>query len=205
LDAVECTGISDNTLIIATSDNGALPGCLGKTFGHKSNGDWRGYKGYIWEGGHREPFIARWPNQIGAGLATDQLAGLQDFMATTAALVGKSLPENAGEDSMNMLPALLGENSDGSIRDDLIHHSCLGVFSIRKDDWKLIIDCENSGDSGRGVDGAKGSGPVPGSRGQLYNMKDDPFEVYNQFDKRPDIVDELRDTAERYKAEGRST
>ena len=204
MDAVERAGLAENTLIIATSDNGALPGCQGKTYGHKSNGDWRGYKGFIWEGGHREPFIARWPNHIQAGSTTAQLAGLQDFMATAAAIVDEPLPADSAEDSMDILPALLGDTSGGSIRTDLIHHSCLGVFSIRKGDWKLIIDCDNSGDGGRGVDGAQGTESVPGARGQLYNMKDDPFENYNLFDKRKDIVHELRDMAERYKDDGRS-
>ena len=204
MDALDRTGISENTLIVATSDNGALPGCLGQTYGHKSNGDWRGYKGYIWEGGHREPFIARWPGYIEAGSETDQLAGLQDLMATAAAITDVPLPEEAAEDSMNILPALLGDTIDGSLREDLIHHSCLGVFSIRKGEWKLIIDCDNSGDRGRGVDGQLGTGPREGSPGQLYNMSDDPFEIYNQFNKHPDIVGELQGALERYRSSGRS-
>jgi arylsulfatase A len=202
--AVERSGISDNTLIIVTSDNGAVPGCGGRTYGHKSNGDWRGYKGATWEGGHREPFIARWPGHVAEGSQTDQLSGLQDFFATAASIVGESLPPDAGEDSMNILPALLGETINGSLRNDLIHHSCLGVFSIRKGDWKLIIDCDNSGDMGRGSHMGHGTGPVPGSPGQLYNMKDDPWEVYNHFAKRSDVVKELTEIVQRYRASGRS-
>ena len=204
MDTLDRCGLADNTLIMVTSDNGALPGCNGRTYGHKSCGDWRGFKGYIWEGGHREPFIARWPGKIKAGTTCDELAGLQDSMATIADVVGEKLPENAGEDSVSLLPALLGEEFGKPIRDDLIHHSCLGVFSIRKGEWKLIIDCDNSGDMGRGVDGSIGTGPIPGSRGQLYDTVYDPYEVYNLFDRRPDIVKELTATVEKYKRQGRS-
>ena len=84
-------------------------------------------------------------------------------MATVADIVGETLPEDAGEDSASFLPALMGEAEP--VRDDLIHHSCMGVFSIRRGDWKLIVDCDNSGDMGRGIDGCAGTGPVPGLQG----------------------------------------
>ena len=116
--------------------------------------------------------------------------------------MGETLPEDAGEDSASFLPALMGEAEP--VRGDLIHHSCMGVFSIRRGDWKLIVDCDNSGDMGRGVDGCAGTGPVPGSRGQLYHMGDDPFESYNQFGREPGIVREFREMVERYIADGRS-
>ena len=199
MDALDRCGLADDTLVIVTSDNGALPGCNGRTYGHKSCGDWRGFKGFIWEGGHREPFIARWPGVVAPNSVCDALVGLQDFMATVADIVGE---ENAGEDSASFLPALKDENE--LVRNDLIHHSCMGVFSIRRGDWKLIVDCDNSGDSGRGVDGCAGTGPVPGSRGQLYHMRDDPFESYNLFNREPGVVREFREMVERYIADGRS-
>ena len=202
MDALDRCGLADDTLVLVTSDNGALPGCNGRTYGHKSCGDWRGFKGFIWEGGHREPFIARWPGVVAPNSVCDALVGLQDFMATVADIVGESLPEDAGEDSASFLPALMGENE--LVRNDLIHHSCMGVFSIRRGDWKLIVDCDNSGDMGRGVDGCAGTGPVPGARGQLYHMGDDPFESYNQFGREPGIVREFREMVERYIADGRS-
>ena len=202
MDALDRCGLADDTLVIVTSDNGALPGCNGRTYGHKSCGDWRGFKGFIWEGGHREPFIARWPGVVAPNSVCDALVGLQDFMATVADIVGETLPEDAGEDSASFLPALMGETEP--VRDDLIHHSCMGVFSIRRGDWKLIVDCDNSGDMGRGIDGCAGTGPVPGSRGQLYHMGDDPFESYNKFNQEPGIVREFREMVERYIADGRS-
>jgi arylsulfatase A-like enzyme len=196
LDALDRNNLAANTLVMASSDNGALPGCLGRTYGHRSNGDLRGYKGYIWDGGHREPFIARWPGRIAPDSKSGQLSGLQDLMATVAAIVGEDLPYGAAEDSVSFLPALLGDAPDRNMRKELIHHSCLGVFSIRRGDWKLIAECDNSGDMGRGVHGGTGSGPIAGSKGQLYNLEDDPLEVYNLFDGKPDIVRELIDLLE---------
>lgn len=204
VDAVDRAGIGDNTLIMVTSDNGAKPGCLNKTYGHKSCGDWRGYKGYIWEGGHREPCVARWPGRISPGSVCDHLIGLQDLMATAADVVGYTLPVDAAEDSISFLPSLLDPSGKKSARKDLIHHSCEGVFSIRKEWWKLVIDCDNSGDSGRGFQGGAGTGPDPDMKGQLYNLEDDPQEVFNLIDRVPEKAEELRTLAGDYQAMGRS-
>ena len=178
LAALERLGLAEDTLLMVTSDNGAMPGCLGRTYGHRSCGDWRGYKGYIWDGGHREPFLARWPGRIEPGSVCHQLAGLQDLMATAAALVGTELPPGTAPDSVNLLPALLGEDGGEPVRDHLVHHSSLGVFSLRTSgragNWKLIVECDNSGDGGRGVHRGMGTGPVPGAPGQLYRMGGDP-------------------------------
>jgi len=204
LDALDRTGVADDTLVIVTSDNGAKPGCGGKTWGHKSCGDWRGYKGYIWEGGHREPMLARWPGTIPPGSTCDHLVGLQDLLATAADIVGRDLGDDAAEDSVSFLPALLDPEGSASARDDLIHHSCLGVFSIRKGQWKLIIDCDNSGDGGRGYHGGRGTGPSSDMKGQLYNLADDPFEAINLIDRRGDKVAELRALFDGFHASGRS-
>ena len=214
MDALDRTGQADNTLIMVTSDNGAVPGDVkpnltfdwstmrfagltGSTqdsiyniFDHKSCGDWRGYKGYIWEGGHREPLIARWPGEIKPDTVSDQLVGLTDFLATCAAINDIALPEGTPEDSVNILPALLGENINESLRSDLIHHSATGVFSIRRGPWKCIFDTEGNGRQN----------PVPGSPGQLYNMIDDPFEQLNLWNSRQDIVTELRELLEHHRS-----
>ena len=201
---LERLGLADDTLLMVTSDNGAMPGCLGRTYGHRSCGDWRGYKGYIWDGGHREPFLARWPRHIEPGSVCHQLGGLQDLMATAAAIVGAELPAGAAPDSANLLPALLGEAGGEPVRDQLIHHSSLGVFSMRTSsragNWKLIVECDNSGDLGRGVHGGRGTGPMPGSPGQLYQMGDDPGEVINLFRSHPQVVRELHEELERVRA-----
>lgn len=199
-EAIDRTGIADNTLFIVTSDNGALPGCFGRTYGHKSCGDWRGYKGHIWEGGHREPFMARWPGTIVPGSECDHLVGLQDLIATAADIVGYELPDNAAEDSVSFLPSLLDPTANNGGRGDLIHHSLLGVFSIRQGKWKLIVDCDNSGDVGRGNHGGRGTGPRKDMKGQLYDLENDPHEVYNLIDYRSDKAGELRNLYETYRS-----
>ena len=130
-----------------------------------------------------------------SGTTTDALTCLTDFMATFAAIVGKSLPDNAAEDSHNILPVLLGEESKRPVREDVIHHSSTGVFSIRRGDWKLILETQGSG----GWPPPRDDGPKPGSPGQLYNIAEDPKEENNLWDDHPEIVERLTTLLERYK------
>ncbi len=217
---LERTGQIENTLVIVTSDNGALPGdfvldengqrvdsgtgrneFLYHAYGHKSNADWRGHKAHIWEGGHRVPFIARWPAAIAAGTASDELICLTDFMATCASLVERDLPSDAAEDSCDILPALLGEEiADQPIREAVVHHSGYGVFSIRQGRWKMVLDCRDSG----GWPTPRGSHPKPGIPGQLYDVVDDPFEQNDLWDEHADIVKQLRSLLEHHQENGRS-
>ncbi len=213
LDALDRHKLADHTLVIVTSDNGALPGHSARvdgrkpwdTYGHKSCGDWRGYKSHIWEGGHREPFIARWPGRIEPRTVCDEPIELTDLLATVAAILGAELPDDAGEDSYNILPALLGDPSAGlragkPIRKALIHHSVFGVFSIRQGRWKLIVGTESSG----GWPPPRGTGPKPGAPGQLYDIAADPGETRNLWRERQDIVKRLAALLAKYKRGGRS-
>lgn len=204
MDAVDKIGQTENTLFIVTSDNGALPGdrirgdkseMPYRLYDHKSCGDWRGYKAHIWEGGHREPLIARWPGKIQPDTETDELTCLTDLMATYAAIVDEELPDNAAEDSYNILSVLLGEKSEKPIRESIIHHSSTGVFSIRRRDWKLILETQGSG----GWPPPYDKGPKPGSPGQLYNIVEDAQEQNNLWDEHPEIVERLTALLERYK------
>ena len=202
VEALEEAGVADNTLLIVTSDNGPKPGSYNRyTYGHKAAGEWRGFKGGIWEGGHRVPLIVRWPGKVAENSVSDQLVGLQDFMATAADALDVELPDDA-EDSISFLPALTQSGEDAEVREDLIHHSTNGVFSMRRGDWKLIIDCDNSGDGGRGVHGNRGTRPDPELKSQLYNLADDPFELYNLIDDEPEVAGELRRLAETYQKSG---
>ncbi len=196
LDALEQLGFSNNTLVIVTSDNGPR---IGKN-GHKSAGDFRGYKSHVWEGGHRIPFIVRWPGKTKPATQTSRLICLSDLMATCAAIVGAPLPNNAGQDSFNILPALLDEKPDKPVRNHIISHSSKGVFAIRQDNWKLILDTKASG----GWVGPWDSSPKPGSPGQLYNLADDPYEKNDLWDKHPQIVKRLTGLLEKIKAQGYS-
>jgi len=126
-------------------------------------------------------------------------------MATVADITRAKLPGDAAEDSISFLPAWKQSNNDSPMRQDLIHHSGDGVFAMRKGDWKLIVDCDNSGDDGgRGVHGNEGAPPDPSMQSQLYNLKDDPFELYNRIDEDQKVAKELREPLEAYQQTGYS-
>jgi len=196
LNTLDRYGLTENTLLIVTSDNGPRIG----EKGHKSAGDWRGYKSHIWEGGHRIPFIARWPGRIKPDSTCDELICLTDLMGMCAGIVGARLSDDSGQDSYNILPALLGEKYNTLIREAIVHHSCFGVFSIRQGPWKLILETKSSG----GWVEPRGSGPEPGSPGQLYNLADDIQEENDLWDKHPKIVQDLTKLLEKYKEKGHS-
>jgi arylsulfatase A-like enzyme len=194
--ALERLGLADDTLILVTSDNGPHEGANG----HKSAGDWRGFKSHAWEGGHRVPYIARWPGRIEPGGTCDEPICLADLMATCAGVLDAKLPAEAGPDSHNVLPALLGGPRDRPIREAVVSHSVYGVFTIQQGSWKLIHECEDSG----GWVPPSGSPPTPGGPGQLYDLAADPAEQDNLFVRCPDVVRRLTELLARYREEGRS-
>ena len=135
-----------------------------------------------------------------SGTVSDEPICLVDLLATCAAVLGRPLPEDAGPDSYNILPALLGEPRPGPIREAIVHHSVFGVFGIRQGPWKLILDNQDSG----GWVPPRGSGPKPGTPGQLYHLEEDPGERNNLFDERPEVVRRLTALLDRYRHDGRS-
>ena len=114
-----------------------------KAHGHDPSAGFRGHKADIYEGGHRVPFLVRWPGHVRSGSSSGQLIGLMDVMATCAEVVGTSLPDEAAEDSVSFLSVLLGL-AGGTTRKALVHHSVDGSFAIREGRWKLIL-CPGSG------------------------------------------------------------
>jgi arylsulfatase A len=201
LQALDEGGFNRDTMVIFTSDNGAhwLPEDI-KGYGHTANGPWRGQKADIWEGGHRTPFIARWPGKIKAGSVNDELIGLVDVAATAAAITGVRPPQDAAEDSYNLLPTLLHGKQKRPIREAIVHHSSDGAFAIRQGDWKLAL-CLGS----RGFSEPRDVQPQAGeAQGQLYNLRDDPAEQNNLWLKRPDVVTRLTTLLGKYQREGRS-
>ncbi|MCI0701601.1 MAG: arylsulfatase, partial [Planctomycetia bacterium] len=136
--------LTSNTLVIFTSDNGGvmddgyIDGTADDKSGHKCNGALRGFKGGLYEGGHRIPFIARWPGHIPVGKVSNELICSVDLLHTFAAVVDKPLPKDAGPDSFNVLPALLDPKPEKPCRESLIHQAGGGALAIRKGDWKLI-------------------------------------------------------------------
>jgi len=204
LAALDKSGLADNTLVVFTSDNGFSPyadlkGLLDK--GHNPSYHFRGTKADIFDGGHRIPFIARWTGKIKAGSTSDQLICLSDLMATCAEILGAKLPENAGEDSVSILPALLGI-SDKPLREAVVHHSVNGSFSIRQGNWKFEL-CAGSGGWSDPKPGKKAERDLPPV--QLYDLASDIGEKINVQDRHPEIVASLTKLLEKYAADGRST
>ena len=200
LQALRDLRLADSTLVIFTSDNGAFwVEEEIERYKHRANGQLRGQKGDIWEGGHRMPFIARWPGKIKPGTTNDQLLCLTDMLATFAAIVGvTNLPRGAGEDSFNMLPAFLGQSqAQGAIRSGMIHH-CGGGFAIREGEWKLITFLGSGG-----FTKPKRVRPAAGDpRGQLYRMTGIPGETKNLYAGHPEIVDRLTRRLAEYRRRG---
>jgi arylsulfatase A len=199
--ALKRHGWVENTLIIVTSDNGArATDFYGDDYGHQSCGDLRGQKADIWDGGHREPFIARWPGVIKPDSTSHQLICLGDLIATCAEIVGAQPQENAAEDSLSFLPALAGDASSSTSRKTIVHHSGDGMFSIRDGKWKLILGCGSGGfTEPQRVD------PTPGElQGQLYDMQDDFQETCNLWDEEPQIVERLTSILDETINQGRS-
>ncbi|HEY2016806.1 MAG TPA: sulfatase-like hydrolase/transferase [Bryobacteraceae bacterium] len=200
LRALDEAKLSENTLVIFTSDNGAHWTPADKAaWPHRANADWRGMKADIWDAGHRIPFLARWPGKIRPGTVSNQLGCLTDLMGTLAGVVNFKLPDNAGEDSYNLLPALQGKSAK-PIREAVVHHSNLGMFSIRAANWKLELGLGSGGFSTPAH-----TDPVPGGPpGQLYDLSKDPAEADNVYLQHPDVVARLSALLDRYRQQGHS-
>ncbi|MGQ9574793.1 MAG: sulfatase family protein [Thermoguttaceae bacterium] len=202
--ALDEHGLAANTLVIVTSDNGCSPEAdfpALQAKGHNPSYVLRGHKADIWEGGHRVPLVVRWPGKVQPGSTSDQLVSLIDFMATFAEILGEKLPDNAGEDSVSLLPALLG-CADRPLREALVHQSAPGKFAIRQGPWKLIL-CPGSGgwSSPRDAEATKLGLP----KVQLYDLSADIGEKRNLQAEHPEIVRRLTALLEKYVAQGRST
>jgi arylsulfatase A len=200
LRALDEARLADRTLVIFTSDNGAHWTPEDKArWPHLANANWRGMKADIWDAGHRIPFLARWPGKIKPNTVSDQLGCLTDLMATVAEVTGFNLPDDAGEDSYNLLPALLGA-ARSTIREAVVHHSNQGMFSIRAQNWKLELGLGSGGFSSPArVDPAPG-----GPQGQLYDLAKDPTESENLYLDHPDVVARLTALLDRYRQQGHS-
>lgn len=200
--ALDKKGFTKNTIVIYASDNGCAPYIGVKELeqkGHYPSYIYRGYKADIFEGGHRIPFIARWPKKIKASSKSKEIICLTDLMATCAEIVGQKLPSNAAEDSYSILPAMLGQKLEKPIREATIHHSINGSFSIRQGKWKLELCPGSGGWSDPKPGDTKGLPPV-----QLYDMGNDISEKINVYDKNPEVVEQLKILLQKYKQEGRS-
>jgi arylsulfatase A-like enzyme len=174
MEALKRNGQDKNTLLIVTGDNGAAG---------RSYAPLRDNKSSIYEGGHREPFIARWPGKIMPGSLSSHLICLNDLFATCADLLGKDLPPDVAEDSVSILPVLLGK-AKAPVREATIHQAPAGL-AIRQGDWKLIA--------------------LRNGTKELYNLKDDLGEKHNRINSRKVEAKQLEALLRKYITEGRST
>jgi arylsulfatase A-like enzyme len=204
LNAIDAAGLADDTLVAFASDNGCSPMAnttLLESEGHFPSAGFRGYKADIWDGGHRIPFIVRWPGKVKAGSQSAELTCLTDLMATVAQIIDAPLPATAAEDSVSILPALLNQPHP-PLREAVVHHSIDGMFAIRKGRWKLELCAGSGGWSAPTEPAARTQGLPPM---QLYDMEADPAEKDNVASANPHVVAELTALLEKYVSEGRST
>ncbi len=202
----------DNTIVVFASDNG--PETISilsmrRDYQHDGARPWRGVKRDAWEGGHRTPFVVRWPGKIAAGTVSDQLLSLTDLMATCAAITDVKLPEDAAEDSFNMLPVLLGTQGSDSVRPYLLEQTWTLKMSIRQGQWKYL-DHRGSGGNNYDSEGRGSMKPYalpekePDAPGQLYDLSTDPGETTNVYSHHPEIVANLKGLLDASRASGRS-
>ncbi|MBI1337929.1 MAG: sulfatase-like hydrolase/transferase [Phycisphaera sp.] len=202
--ALDRNKIADNTIVVFTADNGCSPMAdfdeLAKV-GHHPSYVFRGMKSDIFEGGHRIPFIVRWPRTIAPGSRSDQTFCLSDLTATMAQVTGYKLPDNAAEDSVSNAPIWDG-SATAPVREAVVHSSINGSFSIRKGKWKLEM-CPDSGGWSDPKPRSEEARHLPSI--QLYDLSTDIGEKVNVQDQHPDVVAELTALLTKYVKEGRST
>ncbi|MBK1879000.1 sulfatase family protein [Pelagicoccus mobilis] len=186
--ALEESGMEDDTIVLFSSDNGPVwyPTDV-KEFGHDSVEGLSGMKGDAWEGGHRMPFIVRWPGDVKSGSVSDELICFTDFFATMADVIGREPSSDEGPDSISFLPVLKGRTQGD--RESLVLESARGLFSVRDGKWKYINGKGSGGFSDGYFKQQKLSNKGP--KHQLYNLEEDPGETTNLAAKHPDVVKRL--------------
>lgn len=210
LSTLEKLGVADNTLVILTSDNGPEVTSvvhMRADYNHDGARPWRGVKRDQWEGGHRVPFIVRWPGRVKTGTTNAQIISLTDIMATAAAITGASLPDDSAEDSFNLLPTLLDSGAE-VVRPYLLTQAFASArtLAIRRGKWKYI-DHPGSGGNNYATKELKPYALpelVKDATGQLYDMESDPAEKSNLISERPEVARELKELLNQSKSSGRS-
>ncbi len=196
--AIDDAGVGNDTIVIFTGDNGHSPYTgFDKLVegGIQPSGPYRGAKGDIWEGGHRVPFIIRWPKKIPANSSSNQVLCLTDLFATCANLLGDKLPPDAAEDSFSFLPAIDSRAGQHGMRQNLVNHSLNGEFAYREDGWKIVFKMPN-----KDLASSRGKPAVV----QLYDLSTDMAEKDDLANERPEIVAKLTQRLQDVVDRGRS-
>jgi arylsulfatase A len=209
---LDSLSIAENTLVIFTSDNGPeVQTVYHMRHDHDHDGarPWRGVKRDNWEGGHRVPWIVRWPGQVAAGTTSDELTSLTDVMATVAAIVDADLPKDAAEDSFSMLPVLLGKNPQQPVRPYLLQQGFGGEKSlaIRRGRWKYLAHKGSGGNNYANhpqLNQYELPDTAPEAEGQLFDLERDPGETTNLVAEQQEIAAELRGLLRESLLQGRS-
>lgn len=202
LRALEEHGFAGNTLVIFTADNGAEHYAYERIrrYGHRSSGPLRGMKRDLWEGGHRVPFIVRWPGVVKAGTVSDALISQVDLMATLAAVVEATLPDGTAPDSYNLLP--VWKNNSPSPRRSIVHNTNKGAYAVRHDNWVLVAT--RTGGVTRVPEwfDAENGYVRHDHAGELYDLSVDLAQKHNLYAQRPETVAELTALLEQIRAQG---
>lgn len=206
LAALDKTGVADNTLVIFSADNGPEHYAYTRDakFGHWSSHPLRGLKRDIYDGGHRVPYIVRWPGKVPAGKVSEALVSQIDIMATLAAVVGFELPKEAAEDSHNLLPLWKGETAE-SPRRHHIHNTHAHSFAIRSDGWTLI-EGKSGYHSGRYQDWEKRRKVEAEAKGgkHLFHIQEDMGQGKNLIEQNPEKAAELSALMKKLREQGHS-
>ncbi|MBM3822501.1 MAG: arylsulfatase [Verrucomicrobia bacterium] len=204
MEALRRNGMEDETLVIFTADNGCSPAAGWaklRSTGHSPSGPFRGHKADLFEGGHRVPFVARWPGRVKAGSSSKRALCLTDLSATFRDLVGGQWDHASTLDSFSFAD-LLGGKREGPKRGHLIHHSIDGSFGVREGRWKLLL-CGGSGGWSEPKPGSDSEKQLP--RKQLYDLESDPGESRNRIADYPEMANALERQLQRWVQNGRST
>jgi arylsulfatase A len=200
--ALEDNGFADHTLVIFTSDNGPERYAYDRirNYRHRSAGPLRGLKRDLWEGGHRVPFIVRWPGVVPNGVVSDALISQVDLMATLAAVVDATLPADSAHDSHNLLP--VWKDVAPSPRHSIVHNTVVDRYAVRQDQWLLIAAKTGAVSNVPGwFDEANGY-PANLHDGELYDLGQDIGQRRNLYAEKPEKVAELRALLEQIREKG---
>ena len=202
LAALKAKGFAENTLVIFTADNGAETHAFERLekFGQWSSGAFRGVKRDVYEGGHRVPFIVRWPGKVEAGFTSDEVVSQVDLAATFAAVTGYRLGRKEAVDSYNLLPVLSGTDYARPLRKATVQNTSPGSFALRQGDW-VLIDAPSGSAKKESASylkhfGLKAYGK--GNPGLLFNLREDPRQSKNLYAKHPEKVKAMRRLLKRY-------